>query len=77
MGEATIVHDKDGITASFADKSICYKAGTFYTLSFNNEFVFLPTAEAVYRFRRIGNVGCTAKLNLAIEQQTQLLEQSK
>lgn len=77
MGEATIVHDKDGITASFADRSIYYKAGTFYTLSFNNEFVFLPTAEAVYRFRRIGNVGCTTKLNLAIEQQTQHLEQNK
>lgn len=77
MGDATIVHDRDGITATFGDQSIYYKAGTMYTLSFNNDYVYLPTADAVYRFRRIGNVGCTTKLNLAIEQQTQILEANK
>ena len=77
MGEAKITHDKDGITATFADQNIHYKAGAFYTLSFNNEYVYLPTAEAVYRFRRLNNVGCTTKLNLAVEQQTALLEQNK
>ena len=75
MGDAQIVHDKEGITATFAGESIHYKAGAFYTLSFNNDYVYLPTADAVYRFRRLEKIGCTAKLNLAIEQQTELLEQ--
>ena len=77
MGEAEIVHDADGITAKFADQSLHYKAGAFYTLSFNNNYVYLPTAEAVYRFKRLTNVGCTTKLNLAVEQQTILLENNK
>ena len=77
MGEATIVHDHDGITATFGDTQLHYKAGAFYTLSFNNDFVYLPTADAVYRFGRIGNAGCTTKLNLAVEQQSILLEQNK
>ena len=77
MGEAKIVHDKDGITATFGDQSLHYKAGAFYTLSFNNDYVYLPTAEAVYRFKRLSNAGCTTKLNLAVEQQTILLEENK
>ena len=77
MGEVEIVHDADGITATFADQSIHYKAGAFYTLSFNNEYIYLPTAEAVYRFRRLSDVGCTTKFNLAVEQQTIMLENNK
>ena len=77
MGEAEIVHDAKGITASFGDQTIFYKAGSLYTLSFNNDYVFLPTAEAVYRFRRQDKVGCTTKLNLVVEEQTKLLEQEK
>ena len=77
MGDAEIVHDAEGITAKFANQTIHYKAGAFYTLSFNNDYIYLPTAEAVYRFKRLGNVGCTTKLNLAVEQQTILLEQAK
>lgn len=77
LGCAAIVHDKDGITATFADQSIHYSAGAFYTLSFNNDYVYLPTAEAVYRFKRMGDVGCTTKLNLAVEQQTQMLEENR
>ncbi|MCH5157294.1 MAG: hypothetical protein J1G02_05420 [Clostridiales bacterium] len=77
MGDAEIVHDKDGITANFADQSIHYKAGAFYTLSFNNDYIYLPTAEAVYRFRRLADVGCTTKLNLAVEQQTIMLENNR
>ena len=75
MGEAKITHDANGITATFADQNIHFKAGALYTLSFNNEFIFLPTAEAVYRFKRQDKVGCTTKLNLAVEEQTKLLEQ--
>lgn len=77
MGEATIVHDSSGVTATFAGQTIHYKAGAFYTLSFNNDYVYLPTAEAVYRFKRLSNAGCTTKLNLAVEQQTILLEDNK
>ena len=76
-GDVQIVHDANGITATFSDQEIHYKAGAFYTLSFNNDYVYLPTAEAVYRFKRLGNVGCTTKLNLAVEQQTILLEHNK
>ena len=77
MGDAHLVHDKTGITATFADNEIHYKAGAFYTLSFNNDFVYLPTEDAVLRFRRLDKVGCTTKLNLAVEEQTKILEQNK
>ena len=77
MGDAHITHDKTGITAAFADREIHYKAGQFYTLSFNNDYVYLPTEEAVLRFKRQDKVGCTTKLNLAVEEQTELLEQTK
>ena len=77
MGDAKIVHDKTGITATFAGKEIHYKAGAFYTLSFNNDYVFLPTEDAVLRFKRQSNVGCTTKLNLAVEEQTKILEENR
>ena len=77
LGEAEILHDANGISAKFGDQTISYKAGALYTLSFNNDYIFLPTAEAVYRFKRLDKVGCTTKLNLAVEQQTKLLEQGK
>lgn len=75
LGDAVIVHDASGITATFGEETVHYKAGAFYTLSFNNDYVYLPTAEAVYRFKKSGNVGCTTKLNLAVEQQSALLEE--
>ena len=77
MGDAHIVHDKTGITVSLHDGEIHYKAGQFYTLSFNNDYVYLPTEDAVLRFKRQDKVGCTTKLNLAVEQQTAILEQKK
>ena len=77
MGAATLTHDKGGITVCFGGNSVHYKAGALYTLSFNNDYVYLPTSEAVYRFRRLADLGCTTKLNLAVEQQTLLIEQSK
>lgn len=77
LGLARIVHNADGITATFGDEVLNYPVGMFYTLSFNNDFVYLPTAETVYRFKRLSDVGCTAKLNLAVEQQYELLENTK
>ncbi|MCM1289413.1 MAG: 1-acyl-sn-glycerol-3-phosphate acyltransferase [Corallococcus sp.] len=75
LGTAEITHDERGITATIVDgETLFYPAGMFYTLSFNNDYVYLPTSEAVYRFKRIAEIGSTTKLNLAIEQQTQLLE---
>ena len=70
MGEAKITHDYDGLSAEFGETKLFYKRDTFYTLSFNNDYVFLPTSEAVYRFRRTGNLGENAKLNIAVEQQS-------
>jgi len=77
LGEAELTHNADGITVSWDTESLFYKAGAFYTLSFNNDYIFLPTAEAVYRFKRQNEVGCTAKLNLAVEEQTKLLEKDR
>lgn len=77
LGEAVLAHDANGITATFGDQTVHYNVGTFYTLSFNNDYVYLPTADAVYRFRRLQNVGCCTKFNLAVEQQYLLFEQNK
>lgn len=78
MGNAEIKHDANGITVRFANGGeLSYPEGMFYTLSFNNDYVYLPTAEAVYRFKRLSDVGCTTKLNLAVEQQTIILEKTK
>lgn len=70
LGEVRITHDYDGLSAEFGETKLFYKRDTFYTLSFNNDYVFLPTSEAVYRFRRTGNLGENAKLNIAVEQQS-------
>lgn len=78
LGNAEIGHDDSGITVRFdGGEQLHYPAGMFYTLSFNNDFVYLPTEDAVYRFKRLCDVGCTTKLNLAIEQQTIIIEKSK
>ena len=75
MGNAEIEHNEQGITVRFAGgEQLHYPAGTFYTLSFNNDYVYLPTEQAVYRFKRLADVGCTTKLNLAVEQQAVILE---
>lgn len=74
LGDATITHDSSGITACFADQKLFYKAGVFYTLSFNNDYLYLPAKDAVYRFKRLEKLGCTTKFNLATEQQTAMLE---
>lgn len=77
MGDATLTHDAQGLTAEFAGEVIRCKAGMFYTLSFNNDYVYLPVEDAVYRFKRLRDVGCTTKFNLAVEQQSLLLEERK
>ena len=53
-----------------------YPRGAFYTLSFDNEFLYLPTSNAVFRFRRLNNFGITTKFNLAIEEQAHVDEKS-
>ena len=74
MGEAEITHDHTGITATFGDQKLFYKVGAFYTLSFNNDYLYLPASEAVYRFKILEKLGCTTKFNLAVEQQAEMLE---
>lgn len=74
-GGAHITQDGAGTHVLFeSGERLEYPVGTFYTLSFNNDYVFLPTAEAVYRFRRVDSVGCTTKLNIAIEQYALIAE---
>lgn len=73
LGDATVTHDENGITVTIVDSKLSYPAGSMYTLSFNNDYIYLPTAEAVYRFVRQSKVGSNTKLNIAIEQQTVLL----
>lgn len=78
LGRAKITHGANGIDVDIAQtEKLHYDVGFFYTLSFNNDYIYLPTKEAVYRFKRIADVGCTTKLNIAIEQQTQLAENSQ
>lgn len=77
LGECLLVHDKNGLTATIDEKEYFFKTGVFYTLSFNNEYVYLPTEEGVLRLKRQKDMGCTTKLNIAIEQQTILHEQQK
>ncbi len=77
VGDGEIVHNAQGITATFKEEKIFYKAGAFYTLSFNNDYLYLPTAEAVYRFRRMEKLGCTTKFNIAVEEQTKIIENFK
>lgn len=74
LGDAAITHTPEGITATFGNEKLFYKAGVFYTLSFNNDYLYLPTKEAVYRFKRLEKLGCTTKFNLAIEQQSAKLD---
>lgn len=75
LGMAQIEHSANGIDVDIADgEKLHYAAGVFYTLSFDNDYVYLPTEQAVFRFKRLSDVGCTTKLNIAVEQQTLLLE---
>ena len=77
LGDAVITHNASGITANYADQTLFYKTGMFYTLSFNNDYLYLPAKDAVYRFKRLEKMGCTTKFNLAVECQTAVLEGEK
>lgn len=78
LGRAKITHGAAGIDVDIEQMGkIHFDVGFFYTLSFNNDYIYLPIKEAVYRFKRVADVGCTTKLNIAIEQQTQLAENVK
>ncbi len=76
IGEVVLTQNDDGITVQFENgEKLCYPRQMFYTLSFNGDYVFLPTTEKVYRFRRLSDVGSTTKINLVVEQQAHLDEQ--
>ncbi len=70
MGGASITFNASGITATFGGNDLFFKAGAFYTLSFNNDYLYLPSADAVYRFKRLDKLGITTKFNLAVEEQS-------
>ncbi len=77
LGKGLLTHNQDGLSVEMEGLSLFYKRDTFYTLSFNNDYIYLPTQEAVYRLARTENAGCTAKLNLAVEQQNIIDEQAQ
>ncbi|MCM1043407.1 MAG: 1-acyl-sn-glycerol-3-phosphate acyltransferase [Corallococcus sp.] len=67
VGSAEFVFDNGAITVNIeGNRTLSFKRGMFYTLSFNNKYVFLP-AETVYRLS-FGQRGITTKLNLAVEE---------
>ena len=69
-GLCSITCDNNSLRVAGTNIQEVYKRGTFYTLSFDNEFLYLPTQDAVFRFRRLKNFGITTKFNLAIEEQS-------
>lgn len=77
VGQVTLTHGDDGITVTQQNgqELLHYPRDAFYTLSFNNDYVYLPSPDAVYRFARLDEMGCTTKLNIAIEQQSILDEE--
>lgn len=74
-GLCQITCDNNQLSVVGEQIDVNFKRGTFYTLSFDNDFLYLPTESAVYRFRRLNNFGITTKFNLAIEQQSVIDEQ--
>ncbi len=76
-GPCHIICDNNALLVTGEQVNHTYKRGTFYTLSFDNGFLYLPTDDAVYRFRRLNNLGITTKFNLAIEEQSNADEQKK
>lgn len=76
-GVCDISCTNDALTVAGENVDEVYKRGTFYTLSFDNEFLYLPTSNAVYRYRRLNNFGITTKFNLVIEEQANADEKSK
>ena len=76
-GMCHIKCDNNALAVTGKNVNVSFKRGTFYTLSFDNEFLYLPTESAVYRFRRLNNFGITTKFNIAIEEQAIADDQSK
>lgn len=73
VGNATITHNGQGLHVQMQDTSLFFKVGAFYTLSFENNAIYLPTEDAVYKFVINTDVGCTTKMNVAVEQQSLIL----
>ncbi len=70
LGEAEFLHDGNGIKVTLESGEVLrFKSGMFYTLSFDAQYVYLPTSEKVYRLRFCKDTGVTAKINLAVEEQ--------
>lgn len=70
IGSAELVHDHTGITLTIGERVEFFKKGLLYTLSFDNDFLYFATEHAIYRLRRLDQVGCTFKLNLLVEEQS-------
>lgn len=78
QGDAKLTY-KDGkidITLS-SGRVISYAKDAFYTLSFNNDYLFFPVEEGIMRLKRTSDPGCTTKLNIAVEEQAKIDEGEK
>lgn len=67
-GEAKFKHNQKEMSLALPNgEKIIFSQKQFFTLSFNNDFVFLPTDAGVYRLR-FDKVGLPTLLNIAVEE---------
>lgn len=66
IGKGTVVHNREGITISCDKLCKHWDSKLLYTLSFDNDYVYLPTEEGIYRIN-IAKVGYHCLMNIATE----------
>ena len=74
MGDATFDWDDGAITITFEKGGqLCYPSGMFYTTSYNNNYLNLPSPDGAYHVS-FGKVGVPAKINVLVEEFAKLQE---
>lgn len=66
VGRGTLTHDDSGINMVWGDNHESFPNGLFYTTSFENNALFLPTPNALYKVF-VEGVGTSVTINYAIE----------
>lgn len=77
LGDARLTYKDGKIDIELPERTISYPRDAFYTLSFNNDYLFFPVEEGIVRLKRQSDPGCTTKLNVLVEQQSCLDEEGK
>lgn len=75
LGKGVLTLDDSGLTLSYGNVKGFYKRGTFYTLSFDGNAVYLPADDTVYRLV-FPDTGLTTVFNIGVEQYALLDEQA-